>query len=543
MFLRPRWLVSALALLAIGETSTTKTKSNLIEPISLLREKGITSDHLNEISVGLKAGDECSCALACDVLASIFGNNIVDVPGQESYQASQSRFWTQQQSQETKPKCFVHPADAEDVSVIILVSRATECPFAVKGGGHSAFKGASNSRGGITIDFIHRKHVVPSSDRSSVAIGPGNTWREVYTALENFNLTMVGGRAATVGVSGLLLGGGISFFSGEHGWACDNIISYEIVLGSGEILTVDSNTNPDLFWALRGGGGNFGIVTQFVANAFDQGPMWGGFRAWETHSTRAAITDALISYAKSGSEEDPKAALIVSFSWAQSYQMWLSSVMVDHPDPQPIDSHPQVFDDFFKIENAVMDTTRTTSHSNLTIEITNTSPAGLRQSYWAITTHLDKQLATEILDIFMEEVKPIETIAGSLPSLVYQIITVSQLKAMTRKGDNALGIGGGKRPLLLINLTMMWMLASDDKAVLTAFNNIYSRVQKLAQERELDHPFIYMNYASQFQDPIGSYGKDNKDRLLKISKKYDPAGVFQKLNPGYFKFEGAPAEW
>ncbi|KAI0377778.1 FAD-binding domain-containing protein [Hypomontagnella monticulosa] len=543
MFVRLRWLVSTLALSAAGETLATKTRLDLIDPINSLREKGIASDHLDEILVGLRGGDGCFCSLACDVLASIFGNDVVDIVGQQSYEASRTRFWTQQQSQETTPKCFVHPADAEEVSVIILISRATECPFAVKGGGHSAFKGASNSPGGITIDFINRKHVVPSPDRSSVAIGPGNTWREVYTALEEFNLTMVGGRAATVGVSGLLLGGGISFFSGEHGWACDNIISYEIVLGSGEILTVDSNTNPDLFWALRGGGGNFGIVTQFVANAFDQGPMWGGFRAWETHSTRAVITDGLINYAKSGSEKDPKAAFIVSFSYAQSYQMWISSVIVDHPDPQPVDGHPEVFDDFFKIENAVMDTTRTTSHSNLTIEIANTSPAGLRQSYWAITTHLDKQLASDILDIFLEEVKPIENIAGSLPSLVYQIITVPQQQAMKRKGDNALGIGGGKKPLLLINLTIMWMLASDDEAVLTAYSNIYSRTQALARERGLDHPFIYMNYASQFQDPLASYGKENRDRLMEVSKKYDPAGVFQNLNPGYFKFEGAPAKW
>jgi FAD/FMN-containing dehydrogenase len=72
------------------------------------------------------------------------------------------------------------------------------------------------------------------------------------------------------------LAGGISFFSGQHGLTCDNIVNYEIVVASGEILNVNATTNPDLFWALRGGGGNFGIVTQFVANAIEQGPMWGG---------------------------------------------------------------------------------------------------------------------------------------------------------------------------------------------------------------------------------------------------------------------------
>ncbi|OTA90108.1 hypothetical protein M434DRAFT_14142 [Hypoxylon sp. CO27-5] len=535
------WFLSALTVSATGETSCTKKP--ISDPTRLLRGEWVTSDCLNDISSGLKNNDGCFCSLACDTLASIFGDDSVNIVGQESYEASRSKFWSQQQSQDTKPKCFVHPTDAEDVSVVILLSRATQCPFAVKGGGHAPFEGGSNSNGGITIDFDRMKHISLSDDMSSVAVGPGNTWVDVYRTLEKFNLTMAGGRTATVGVGGLTLGGGISFFSGQCGMTCDNIISYEIVLGSGEILIVDSKTNADLFWALRGGGGNFGVITQFVAQTFEQGPMWGGTLAWEMVSSKGPLIDAMISYAEKGSNEDPKGALIQSFAYAQMQQMWISATMVHHSDPQSPGRHPEVFDDFLAIENAFRDTTRSTSHSNHTIEIDAANPIGLRQSYWVFTTYVDKQLAVEILDIFEEEVNQIKNFTGMVPALVYQIITVPQLKAMLRNGGNTLGIGGGKRPLFLVQLTVMWMFKSDDEAVLTAMYNVLSRSQELARARGLYHPFLYMNYASQFQDPIASYGTENKARLIEVSKGYDPDSVFQNLNSGYFKLMGPPDQW
>ncbi|KAI1141849.1 FAD-binding domain-containing protein [Hypoxylon sp. FL0543] len=536
MIFRWWWILSGLALSAPEAASSS-------DPIALLRKKGVTSDRLDEISLGLKANDGCFCSLACDTLTSIFGGDSVYIAGQESYETSQSSFWSQHQSRDVRPRCFVYPTDAEDVSVVVLLARATQCPFAVKGGGHTPFKGGSNSNGGVTIDFGHMKHVIPSVDRKSVSIGPGNTWVEVYTTLEKFNLSTVGGRAASVGVGGLILGGGISFFSGQYGCTCDNIIEYEIVLGSGEIVTVDSNTNTDLFWALRGGGSNFGIVTRFVVNAFEQGPLWGGTIVWEMHSSKAPLIDAIVKYAEEGSSKDPKGALILSYAYVQKHQMWVSVAQAHHAVPQSQGKHPEVFDDIVGVKNAFHDSTGNKPYSDHSIEIDAANPVGLRQSYWVFTTYVDKQLALDILDLYEKEVNPIRNLTGIVPALIYQVLTVPQLKAMTRNGGNALGIGGGKKPLFLIQLAVMWMLESDDKVVLTTMSKILSRSQELARERGLDHPFLYMNYASQFQDPIASYGAENKARLVEVSKKYDPQGVFQNLNPGHFKLDGPPVQW
>lgn len=153
-------------------------------------------------------------------------------PGRLSYPDSPSykveeQYWSQQQAL-TLPTCRFSPASAPDVSLAVLTLRVTSCQFAVKSGGHAAFAGASNIQGGLTIDLSGLNGIAVSQDHSQTAVGAGNIWYDVYDYLEPMNLTVIGGRVAAIGVGGLTLGGGMSFFSGRHGWACDNVKSYEV---------------------------------------------------------------------------------------------------------------------------------------------------------------------------------------------------------------------------------------------------------------------------------------------------------------------------
>lgn len=106
----------------------------------------------------------------------------------------------------------------------------------MKGGGHVPFSGGSSIENGVTIDLVHLNNIKISPDRQTVSIGPGNRWINVTETLDPIGLAVVGGRDMKVGVSGLTLGGGLSFFSGEYGWACDNVRQYEFVLASGSIV-------------------------------------------------------------------------------------------------------------------------------------------------------------------------------------------------------------------------------------------------------------------------------------------------------------------
>lgn len=116
------------------------------------------------------------------------------------------------------------------MSIMVLLSRLTQCPFAAKSGGHSAFAGAASIEGGITVSFENMKGIKLSPDKKTVAVQPGNNWGDVLTALSTTGVTAVAGRIGDIGVGGLTLSGGISFISNECGLACDNVASFDVSL-------------------------------------------------------------------------------------------------------------------------------------------------------------------------------------------------------------------------------------------------------------------------------------------------------------------------
>lgn len=119
-------------------------------------------------------------------------------------------------------------------------------------------------------------HVKADTASETAEIGPGARWRDVYFELHKHNFTVAGGREANVGVAGFLLGGGMAFLNSQRGFACDDVISYEVVLADGRIVTADKNQNAQLFRALKGGSNNFGIVTNFKMNMLSNNKIWGG---------------------------------------------------------------------------------------------------------------------------------------------------------------------------------------------------------------------------------------------------------------------------
>ncbi|KAK8219532.1 FAD binding domain protein, partial [Phyllosticta paracitricarpa] len=468
----------------------------------------------------------------CSVLAFLYGDSVAE-PGSANYSSCQSGYWSVQQA-DVHPDCIFRPQDTRDVSRAVLFSRLFRCPFAVKSGGHSAFAGSSNIQGGITLDLRELNQVQLSDDKSIVSVGTGNKWVDVYEALEPHGLAVIGGRVSAIGVGGLTLGGGISFFSGLYGWACDNVVNYELVTGSGVVLQVNETSYPDLYWSLRGGGNNFGVVTRFDLSTFPQGLMWGGGQLHKI-SQRSAIIDAFAQFGAHG-EQDPKAGLILSFAWAGGH--YFAKLDMQYADPI---SSPPVFENFTSIPDPLSNTTIIRTLSNLTVEFNESNPSGLRETYWASAYKLDRDLIDAVLDIYMDEIDMLVNVSGIVPACTLQVITSPQLSHMSKRGGNALGLSEADGPLLLMNLNNMWNNAADDYAVMRASSNIVERVNARAAAMGVDHRYVYQNYASQYQDVIASYGPENQLKLMAVAAYYDPTGVFQTLQPGYFKLDGAPA--
>ncbi|KAL8661212.1 MAG: hypothetical protein Q9202_005814 [Teloschistes flavicans] len=241
-----------------------------------------------------------SSALAEALPGSVFfGPHPVYIESIQSYWAIQER--------DIIPQCIIRPRTAEEAATAITILKHdydkrishNESPLllAVRSGGHSPIPGAANINGGIVIDLRLLNTVVISRDRSSVAIGTGAIWMDVSKTLDPMGLAVAGGRNSAVGVGGLTLGGGLSFFTPRVGFVCNNILSYQVVLANGTLATASETTNVKLWRALKGGSNNFGIMTQFVARSFPSTNVWGGF-LYMTSSKASQVIDAFHQFTK-----------------------------------------------------------------------------------------------------------------------------------------------------------------------------------------------------------------------------------------------------
>jgi FAD/FMN-containing dehydrogenase len=126
------------------------------------------------------------------------------------------------------PECVFTPTSAEDVSTAVIILAGLGATFAVRGGGHMPIPGYANTDGGVLIGLTDLNEIQLSADQSYVSVGSGRLWEDVYFYLEQYGLIALGGRVGNVGVPGLILGGGISFYSNQYGFASDNVIAFEV---------------------------------------------------------------------------------------------------------------------------------------------------------------------------------------------------------------------------------------------------------------------------------------------------------------------------
>jgi FAD/FMN-containing dehydrogenase len=165
-------------------------------------------------------------------------------------------------SVDSRPALIARVANATDVARVVTRARETGMELAVRSGGHSA-AGHSSTEGGIVLDLSEMKGFELDAGERTAWAETGLTAGEYTTAAGTHGLATSFGDAGTVGIGGITLGGGVGFLVRKHGMTIDHLLAAEVVTADGELLRVDDETHPDLFWALRGGGGNFGVATRF----------------------------------------------------------------------------------------------------------------------------------------------------------------------------------------------------------------------------------------------------------------------------------------
>jgi FAD/FMN-containing dehydrogenase len=204
-------------------------------------------------------------------LKSRFRGRVI-APGDADYDAARQVIYG---GIDRHPAVIVRVADADDVSSVVSLARETGLELAVRGGGHS-LSGHSVTEGGTVLDLRDLTSLDVDAEARTAWAGAGLTARDVSTAAAAHELAIGFGDTGSVGIGGITLGGGVGYLVRKHGLTIDSLLAAEIVTADGKVLEVDADTYPDLFWAIRGGGGNFGVVTRFKYRLHELGAFVGG---------------------------------------------------------------------------------------------------------------------------------------------------------------------------------------------------------------------------------------------------------------------------
>ena len=187
-----------------------------------------------------------------------------------------------------RPALIVRCADVADVIAAVNFGRENGLLVSIRGGGHNA-GGLGICDGGLVIDLSRIRYTHVDPETGTVRVGGGCTWADVDHATHAFGLAVPSGIISTTGVGGLTLGGGMGHLTRQCGLTIDNLIAADVVLADGRYVTANEQQHADLFWALRGGGGNFGVVTSFVFKAHPIHTVYAGPMLWELDKAPAVM--------------------------------------------------------------------------------------------------------------------------------------------------------------------------------------------------------------------------------------------------------------
>ncbi|KAI9675990.1 MAG: hypothetical protein M1822_008376 [Bathelium mastoideum] len=381
------------------------------------------------------------------------------------------------------------------------VIRRHQCHFAVLGGGMSPFYGASNADGGITIDMGRMKDIAFVDEANlHLKVSAGSIWANVYRALESFNMSATGTRNSLTGVIGSILGGGMSFFSEHHGWACDTVVEFEVVLANSTIAKANRDKNFDLFGHLRA-----------VATVFRDPPQWYTFQLFHIDD-RATVFKRLENRAAAMPPHVWQVAM--TFQWhVPTDHFVISERMVASEQPDLPESLIRVNGHNDRERSPVLQT-YVVQKSILAMaqKMDGMNGPGFFNFFGSVTVRSNAEVSMAMAEVFEEEIELI-------------------------KGGNALGIVEEDGPLTVVNINLHWSEERSESRMRHFMRRLIKRFRKTAEHLDMLHPYIFQNHAFEEQDVFAGSGEENLARLKAIRKALDPHDVFQRLQPGYFKLE------
>ncbi|KAH9906181.1 hypothetical protein F4778DRAFT_769352 [Xylariomycetidae sp. FL2044] len=448
-----------------------------------------------------------------------------------------------------RPWAIVQPRDTAEVSKALVALAATdECKIAIRSGGHTCAPGSNNIKDGITIDLGLMNETKYDPDTQLASIQPGGRWTEVYDFLQKRNVMVAGGREGLVGVGGLLTGGGKTYYTCRVGFACDQVVNYEIVLADGTITTASESVNPDLFRVLKGGSSNFGIVTRFDMKTFPAHDVYDGIVTFPPSSTEPLI-DAFIDFTRQLHVASDAHILAMWFSMSKRDLGVLSGVIPD-PDQPPdltmvsminmimtnldnMESSPSL-EKFMNVPNPISNTMR---HTTMAKKVSDFLLPSNRQDIWSTLTYkLDKRIIEKTTQVYEKLVKDIsDRSAGPVIQMVLQPLPTTFAQHSADRGGNMMGLERIKDDSVLLVAAVEGSTPGFYEMAFPIFQAAIQEIDDFAKSVDGHVDFLYLNYCDKSQDPLSTFGAENIRKMKDAAAKYDPSGFFQTKVPGGFK--------
>lgn len=425
------------------------------------------------------------------------------------------------------PYCIILPQSAADVSKALQIINYFKLKFATRSGGHSPNPGWSSiGQGGILLDLQKLNQTTLSSDKKVASLGPGARWGDVIATLGAQDATVVSGRNPLVGVGGLLLGGGYHHTSPEYGIAADNVKNFEVALSNGSIVNANAESNSDLFWALKGGGPNFGIVTRFDVYTIPVDEIWYQIAIYSADQGDA-ILDIFAKWQLKEGSSDPKANIILSLG-TESHVIGLIY-------SAPTNGLPSAFAPFSDLEILMAAVPATNgTFATLNAALAPFIPTEhLRHDYMGASSLVDAQLYKDVYSFWLDRAVSAHQTTGANLTFVLQHVASSMATQGIARGGNPLNIHPETHQWW--TTLVDWENEKDDDVARAVSIDTVEQWKQLGQERGLYLPFVFMNDGSRNQNPIAGYGEESISRLREVSKKYDASQMFQTLQNGGFR--------
>ena len=422
-------------------------------------------------------------------------------PGHPAYDGARALF---NAMIDKHPALIVRCDGTADVQRAIEFARRHGLPVAVRGGGHNV-AGKASCDGGLVIDLSRMKQAVVDPAARTVRAGAGLTWAELDRATQQHGLATTGGFISTTGIAGLTLGGGLGWLMRKHGLACDNLRSVEIVTADGEAVRASAVEHPDLFWALRGGGGNFGVVTSFEFELHPVGQLLAGVVFFPLEAAEGALRFYRDFMAQAPDDVMAYAVFLTSPEGAQMFAVpvcYLGDPGAAEQALRPLRSRPGI----------AADVVRPMSYLEVQGMFDAAFPAG-RLNYWKSSFLQD--LSDEAIAAQIAYFKTIPS-----PYAAVALEPFGGAVARVGSGETAFPHRRARFSLLLVG---MWTQSEDSDANIRWVRECWSAMQPFATEA------VYVNYldADEPDRVHGAYDADTYERLARVKQRYDPENFFR----------------